>query len=151
MTDRLVAVEFADGASSPAAERERQVAVRDLLEENRFALPLRDGRAVRGPYRLRLAVRDRRLVFAVQGEAGLAAEFHLSLEPFRQVVKDYVQILQSHEDAVSAASRARVEPLLQNARTLVVDAAARRLFTLVCALHPDGPSAGGPGAGGQGA
>ena len=166
--DRLVALELADAPASAAAERERQVAVRDLLEDNSFALPPRDGRAVAGPFRLRLAVRDRRLVFAVDGAAGFAAEFHLSLGPFRQVVKDYVQIIQSLDEAVTAASPARVEAIDmarrgihdEGARVLAerLDgkasfdrATARRLFTLICALHPDGPGSGGPGPGGSGA
>lgn len=162
MTDRLVSVEIV--GASVEAERERQVAVRDLLAENSFALPPRDGHDARGPYRLLLAVRDRRLVFAVEGATGeTAAEFHLSLGPFRQVVKDYVQILHSYDEAVTAASPARVEAI-DMARRGIHDegarvleerldgkasfdrATARRLFTLICALHPDGPGSTGPGA-----
>ena len=48
---------------TPEIEQERRVAIFDLLEENSFALPLREGRVVvPGPYRLGLAIREGRLV-----------------------------------------------------------------------------------------
>ncbi|MFU8778726.1 MAG: UPF0262 family protein, partial [Roseovarius sp.] len=76
---------------TPEIEQERKVAVYDLIEENSFDLPAREGRAVpEGPYRLGLAIREKRLVFDIRTETEEpAAEFHLSLSPFRQVVKDY--------------------------------------------------------------
>ncbi|MEC8574729.1 MAG: UPF0262 family protein, partial [Pseudomonadota bacterium] len=79
---------------TPEIEQERRVAIFDLIEDNSFSLPARDERAVPdGPYHLALAIRDKRLVFDVSSESGdKAAEFHLSLSPFRQVVKDYYQI-----------------------------------------------------------
>lgn len=78
---------------TPEIEQERKVAMFDLLEENSFSLPPRGDRvAPDGPYHLGLAIRDKRLVFDVQTEAQEpAAEFHLSLGPLRQVVKDYFQ------------------------------------------------------------
>jgi uncharacterized protein (UPF0262 family) len=155
MTDRLVAVEVDDAgapASSPEVEQERRVAILDLLEENSFALPGREG--VHGPYRLGLSVREGRLVFAVRGEGGaVAAEFHLSMGPFRQVVKDYFQIRDSYFDAVRTLGPSQIETVDmarrgihdEGARVLqerlagkarVDDDTARRLFTLICALHP---------------
>ncbi len=76
---------------TPEIEQERKVAMFDLLEDNVFTLPSRDDRPVpQGPYHLGLSIRDKRLVFDVNTEsAEKAAEFHLSLGPFRQVVKDY--------------------------------------------------------------
>lgn len=87
---------------TPEIEQERKVAMFDLLEENRFVLPQRDDRVVPdGPYNVQLSIRDKRLVFDVQTTGGhKAAEFHLSLSPFRQVVKDYYQICESYFDAV---------------------------------------------------
>jgi uncharacterized protein (UPF0262 family) len=78
---------------TPEIEQERRVAIFDLLEDNSFALPSKDGRPVpEGPYRLGLAIRDGRLVFDVATEAAeKVGEFHLSLGPFKQVVKDYFQ------------------------------------------------------------
>ena len=51
---------------TPEIEQERRVAIFDLLEDNSFALPPRDDRAVPpGPYRVGLAIRDGRLVFDI--------------------------------------------------------------------------------------
>lgn len=154
---RIIAIEIDDSglpAPTPEIEQERKVAIFDLLEENALCLPSRDDRAMpAGPYRLHLAVRDRRLVFAVATEAGEpAAEFHLSLGPFRQVVKDYFQICDSYYSAVKSLPPSQIETIdmarrgihNEGARVLqerlagkaeVDHDTARRLFTLVCVLH----------------
>ena len=113
----------------------------------------RDGQpAPSGPYALLLAIRDGRLVFDIATEAGeKIGEFHLSLGPFRQVVKDYFQICASYFDAVKRLPPAQIEAIdmarrgihNEGARTLQerlegkaeidIDT-ARRLFTLICAL-----------------
>ncbi|MBA3324598.1 MAG: UPF0262 family protein [Rhodobacteraceae bacterium] len=155
--DRLVAVTLDEtglAPPTPEIEQERRVAIFDLLEDNRFALPGRDGRpAPAGPYRLRLAIRDRRLVFDLTAETGApAGEFHLSLTPFAQVVKDYFQICGAYFDAVKRLPPAQIEAIdmgrrgihNEGSRILLerlggkVDtdmATARRLFTLICVLH----------------
>lgn len=139
---------------TPEIEQERRVAMYDLLEDNSFDLPARDDRAVPpGPYKLNLAIRDKRLVFAVATQSDdPAGEFHLSLGPFRQVVKDYFQICESYFDAVKHMPPAQIETIdmarrgihnegarvLQerlDGKAIVDDATARRLFTLVCVLH----------------
>lgn len=139
---------------TPEIEQERRVAMFDLMEENSFVLPQRDDRVVPpGPYNVALSIRDKRLVFLVMTEAGeTAAEFHLSLSPFRQVVKDYFAICKSYFDAVKTAAPSQIETIdmarrgihNEGARVLqerlegkveVDDATARRLFTLVCVLH----------------
>jgi uncharacterized protein (UPF0262 family) len=139
---------------TPEIEQERRVAMFDLMEENSFVLPQRDDRVVpTGPYNVALSIRDKRLVFLVMTEAGeTAAEFHLSLSPFRQVVKDYFAICKSYFDAVKTAAPSQIETIdmarrgihNEGARVLqerlegkveVDDATARRLFTLVCVLH----------------
>ncbi|WP_210527194.1 UPF0262 family protein [Rubellimicrobium arenae] len=156
MTDRLIAIEIDDTglpAPTPEMEQERRIAVVDLLEENRFALPSREGRPVAGPWRLSLSVRERRLVFAVSTEAGdPAGEFHLSLGPFRQVVKDYFQICESYYDAVRTLPPSQIETIdmarrgihNEGARVLqerlagkadIDQDTARRLFTLICVLQ----------------
>ena len=139
---------------TPEIEQERKVAIYDLLEDNSFTLPARDGRAAPdGPYKLNLAIRDKRLVFDVDTEADeKAAEFHLSLGPFRQVVKDYFQICEAYFDAVKKLPPAQIEAIdmarrgihnegarilqerLENKAELDLDT-ARRLFTLICVLH----------------
>lgn len=139
---------------TPEIEQERKVAIFDLIEENTFTLPTRDDRAVpEGPYHLGLAIRDKRLVFDIDTETGeRAAEFHLSLSPFRQVVKDYYQICESYFDAVKTMPPSQIETIdmarrgIHNEGSRVlqerlegkaeIDAdTARRLFTLICVLH----------------
>ena len=139
---------------TPEIEQERRVAMFDLMEENSFTLPARDGREVpAGPYKLGLAIREKRLVFDIATEADeKAAEFHLSLSPFRQVVKDYFQICKSYFDAVKTLPPSQIETIdmarrgihNEGARILqerlegkaeVDDDTARRLFTLICVLH----------------
>lgn len=139
---------------TPEIEQERRVAMFDLLEDNQFTLPARDGREVPdGPYRLGLSIKERRLVFDIQTKAEQpAAEFHLSLGPFRQVVKDYFQICESYFDAVKTAAPNQIETIDMARRGIHNEGAsvlqerlegkaevdhdtARRLFTLICVLH----------------
>jgi uncharacterized protein (UPF0262 family) len=141
-------------APTPEIEQERRVAIFDLLEENRFALPSRPERAApTGPYHLALSIRDRRLVFDIDTEGGeKAAEFHLSLTPFNQVVKDYFQICESYFDAVKHLPPSQIEAIDMGRRGIHNEgsrillerlegkvetdmATARRLFTLICVLH----------------
>jgi len=140
---------------TPEIEQERKVAVFDLLEDNSFAPVARgDAAPPEGPYALHLSIRDKRLVFDVATAEGnrKAGEFHLSLGPFRQVVKDYFQICESYFDAVKKLPPAQIETIdmarrgihNEGARVLqerlegkaeVDDDTARRLFTLICVLH----------------
>ena len=135
---------------TPEIEQERKVAVFDLLEENSFVLP-RDEAA--GPYKLNLAIKERRLVFDVNTETDeKAAEFHLSLSPFRQVVKDYFQICESYFEAVKRLPPSQIEAIdmarrgIHNEGSRVLQErlegkveidtdTSRRLFTLICVLH----------------
>ncbi|WP_298261311.1 UPF0262 family protein [uncultured Litoreibacter sp.] len=136
---------------TPEIEQERKVAIFDLLEDNEFSLP--QANAPQGPYKLDLSIRERRLVFDLHTESGdKAAEFHLSLGPFRQVVKDYFQICESYFDAVKKLPPSQIETIdmarrgihNEGARVLeerldgkanVDTDTARRLFTLICVLH----------------
>ena len=139
---------------TPEIEQERKVAMFDLLEDNTFVLPSRDGRvAPEGPYSVGLSIRDKRLVFDVQTQsAEKAAEFHLSLGPFRQVVKDYFQICESYFEAVKKLPPSQIETIdmarrgIHNESSRVLQErlegkaevdtdTARRLFTLICVLH----------------
>ena len=139
---------------TPEIDRERKVAIFDLLEGNSFKLPTPEKKSVKeGPYHLNLSIRERRLVFDLSTEAKTkAAEFHLSLGPFRQVVKDYFQICESYFEAVKTLSPNQIETIdmarrgihnegarvLQerlNGKAYIDDQTARRLFTLICILH----------------
>ena len=135
-------------------EQERKVAIFDLLEKNTFELPgkVTNGR-ITGPFNLNLAIRDKRLVFDLStAAADKVAEFHLSLSPFKQVVKDYWSICESYYDAVKNLPPGQIETIdmarrgihNEGARILLerLDGKAeidydtsRRLFTLICVLH----------------
>ena len=139
---------------SPEMEQERRVAVYDLLEANNFVLPARDGREPpAGPYRLALAIRERRLVVDVAQEDGApVTAFHLSLGPFRQVTKDYDQICASYFNAVKTLPPSQIEAIDMARRGIHNEGAsvlqerldgkvevdtdtARRLFTLISILN----------------
>ncbi|MFD1881450.1 UPF0262 family protein [Paracoccus pacificus] len=157
---RISRIEIDDSAlppPTPEMEQERRVAIFDLLEDNAFTVPARDGQPVPpGPFVLTLAMREGRLVFDVMTEAkSKVAEFHLAMGPFRQVVKDYFQICESYFEAVKRLPPGQIEAIdmarrgihNEGARTLQerlegkadldIDT-ARRLFTLICALVPQG-------------
>ena len=154
---KIIHIDLDDSALPPPTaeiEQERRVAMFDLLEDNSFVLPDRDGKTPpSGPYRLGLSIRQKRLVFEIVTEKGEAAgEFHLSLGPFRQVVKDYFQICESYFDAVKTAAPSQIETIDMARRGIHDEGArilqerldgkaevdydtARRLFTLICVLH----------------
>lgn len=154
---RLCRIEIDDqglAAPTPEIEQERRVAIFDLLEDNSFSLPARDGReAPPGPYALLLCIREGRLVFDLaQEDNAKVTEFHLSLGPFRQVVKDYFQICESYFEAVKRLPPSQIEAIdmarrgihNEGARILqerlegkaVIDIdTARRLFTLISVLR----------------
>jgi uncharacterized protein (UPF0262 family) len=148
----LVAVTLDEASierGNPDVEHERAVAVYDLLEENAFA----PAGGPDGPYRLVLSIQENRLVFQIQDEGGGHIVSHmLSLTPLRKVVKDYFLICESYFDAIRRASPAQIEAIDMGRRGVhdegsrllaerlegkveVDHDTARRLFTLVCALH----------------
>jgi uncharacterized protein (UPF0262 family) len=156
--NRISRIEIDDhglATPTPEIEQERKVAIYDLLEDNIFTLPARAGGAPpQGPFCLGLAIREGRLVFDTCTEGGeKVAEFHLSLGPFRQVVKDYFQICESYFDAVKRLPPSQIEAIdmarrgIHNEGARVLQerlegkaeldrATARRLFTLICVLIP---------------
>ncbi|MBB5753397.1 UPF0262 family protein [Prosthecomicrobium pneumaticum] len=154
---RLVAVELDEGSigrSTPDVEHERAIAIHDLLEDNRF---LPEGQKP-GAFRLRLAIAQNRLAFEVADEAGTALVTHLlSLSPLKRIVRDYFLICDSYYDAIRTATPSRIEAIDMGRRgvhdegsRLLIERlkgkirvdfeTARRLFTLVCALHWKAPS-----------
>jgi len=151
-TARLIDVELDEtiGQSTPDIEHERAVAIFDLIEDNNFA-PVGD--PFGGPYRLRLSLVEKRLIFNITRETGeLVATHILSLSPLRKVVKDYFLICESYYAAIRSASPSRIEAIDMGRRGLHNEGSqtlmsrldgkieidfdtARRLFTLVCVLH----------------
>ena len=134
---------------SPEVEHERAVALFDLIEENDFALV-----GTPGPYRLRIGIFEQRLVFDVRDAAddSKLRDIVLSLTPFRKVVKDYFLVCESYYAAIKKLSPSQIEALDMGRRGLHNEGSellrerldgkieidldtARRLFTLICALH----------------
>ena len=134
---------------SPEVEHERAVALFDLIEENDFHLVGGEP----GPYHLRVGIFEQRLVFDVRDEGDRKLrDIVLSLTPFRKVVKDYFLICGSYYAAIKKLGPSQIEALDMGRRGLhnegsellrerlagkieVDHDTARRLFTLICALH----------------
>jgi uncharacterized protein (UPF0262 family) len=147
---RLQSVELDEDSLSAASrdqEQERQIAIFDLLEEN-FFCP--DG-ADAGPFDLRISLIEGRLALDISGP-GFERRHLLSLTPLRGVVRDYRMVCESYFEAIRTATPQRIEALdmgrraLHNEGSAVLQArlegkaatdldTARRLFTLICALH----------------
>lgn len=148
----LVAVtldEASIGRANPDVEHERAIAIYDLLEENSFD-PIGDPT---GPYALKIALVERRLALEVMREDGSPVITHiLSLTPFRRVVKDYFMMCETYYSAIRTESPAKIEAIDMGRRGLHNEGSellierlkdkiavdfdtARRLFTLICALH----------------
>lgn len=153
----LVDITLDDGAlpePTPEIAQERRVAIFDLLQENEFSV-VRDG-APEGPYKLILGMQDRRLVFTITTENDdPAGQFMLSLSPLKQVIKDYFAICESYFKAVTSMPPAQIEAIDMGRRGIHDEGSeqlrerlegkietdkmtARRLFTLICALHYKG-------------
>ena len=137
-------------AVSSEAEHEREVAIFDLLEENSFS-PVD---APDGPYDLALSLVDGRLAFDI-GAPGFEKRHLLSMSPLRGIIKDYFLVCESYFDAIRGATQGQIEAMDMGRRGLHNDgserlrerlsgkveldhATARRLFTLICALHVRG-------------
>jgi len=130
-------------------EHERKVAIYDLLEDNTFE-PVGGGE---GPFELYLSNVERRLVFDVRREGGDAlGQVHLSMTPFRKIIKDYFMLCESYYDAIRNAAPAQIETIDMARRAMhnegseilierlkekitVDQNTARRLFTLICSFH----------------
>ncbi|MBA4354856.1 MAG: hypothetical protein C0409_09205 [Novosphingobium sp.] len=134
-------------------EQERRIAIFDLIEENTFK-PLRSAEAGHGgPYRLKLAVEDGRLVMAVADDDGASLEtVILGLGRFRRPIREYFAICDSYYQAIRKATATEIETIDMARRGVHNEAAemllerldgkietdfptARRLFTLICVLH----------------
>jgi uncharacterized protein (UPF0262 family) len=147
---RLRSVVLDEGSLASASrdqEHERQVAIFDLLEQNAFQP---DG-AEAGPYDLKISLIDNRLALDITGPTYQRRHI-LSLSPLRRVIKDYFIVCESYYDAIRNATPAQIEALDMGRRGLHNEGSsllrerltgkvetdadtARRLFTLICALH----------------
>lgn len=137
------------GRGNPDQEHERAIAIWDILERNHFAVPGHEG----GPYALHVALVEKKLTLDVRNSGAEPVVTHfLSLTPFRRVIKDYELVCESYYAAIRTASPAQIEAIDMGRRGLHDEAAellrerlagkievdfdtARRLFTLIFALH----------------
>jgi len=137
-----------------ALEADRAQAIADLTAENRFVpLTVKPGVPAQGPFILHLAVQDGRLLFDIRrGNGTCLAVVGLALGPFRRLVKDYQLLVDSHIKAVEEGRAERIQAIDMGRRGLHDEGSrrlrerlegkvatdhdtARRLFTLICALH----------------
>ena len=134
---------------SSLQQADREQAVRDLARENGFYLPGHpDMQSI-----LHLSIQEGRLVFDVRDENGQPIQaVLLALGPFKMLIRDYRMLLDSYAGAVAEGREARIQAIDMGRRGLhnegaelmmkrldgkvVIDfSTARRLFTLVCAMH----------------
>ena len=151
-TRRLVSVtldEASIGRGNPDQEHERAIAIYDLVEQNNYGIPGHEG----GPYSLIIALHESKLVFDTRCREGEPVVTHiLSLTPFRRLLKDYFMVCESYYSAIRIATPSHIEAIDMGRRGLHNDGAkllaerlagkidcdfetARRIFTLVTALH----------------
>jgi uncharacterized protein (UPF0262 family) len=149
---RLVSVKLDErsiGRSNPDVEHERAIAIYDLIESNSFEPKGDRG----GPYALKISLSEQRLVLAISRETGEEVITHLlSLTPLRKAVRDYFMICDSYYAAIKTETPQKIEAIDMGRRGLHDEGSrilterlkdkidvdfdtARRLFTLICALH----------------
>jgi len=134
---------------SPEIEHERAIAITDLLKENRFT----PASGLAGPFHVHLAVAENRLTMEMRNpKDGSSEAVVLPLAPFRRIVKDYFLVCESYYAAIKKLSPSQIEALDMGRRGLHNEGSellrerlagkvemdldtARRLFTLICALH----------------
>lgn len=122
-----------------------RAAMDDLRHDNAFNVP-----GIDGPYQLRLGMVDGRIAFSIS--AARQVDFHLSMGPFRQVLKDYTQICNALAEAQNVMPPHRIEAIDMARRGIHNEGArllqerlgdkaqvdldtARRLFTLICTMQ----------------
>ncbi len=149
---RLAAVTLDEASiarGNPDQEHERAIAIYDMVEQNSFCVPDHPN----GPYRLHLGIVENRLAFEIRAADGDGRITHfLSLAPFRKAIRDYQLICDSYYQAIRTSSPSQIEAIDMGRRGLHNEASellmerlagkveidfdtARRLFTLIYALH----------------
>ncbi len=152
MTGRLTKIVLAGEALhrlSPLQEADRTQAVADLQDENEFAPT---GHPELQSI-LHLSIQEGRMVFDIRDtEDTPVVAVVLAMGPFKMLIKDYQMLLDSYAGAIAEGREAKIQAIDMGRRGLhnegaelmqarlegkvVIDfPTARRLFTLVCALH----------------
>ncbi|MEL6767261.1 MAG: UPF0262 family protein [Pseudomonadota bacterium] len=153
--DRLSAVNLLEDkprARTPEIQQELDVALFDLMEDNRFR-PANRAPGEGGPYTLGIGMVERLLQLEVRdGEATEPVDLRLSIGPLRSVIKDYFAICEAYFDAVKKLPPSKIEAIDMGRRGIHDEGArllterlegrlltdhdtARRLFTVICALQ----------------
>lgn len=148
---RIIDVKLDEGTiirRNEDVERERQVAIFDLLEQNHFAPAGHDG-----PFRILLRIEDDRLAIDIRDpEDRKLKTVRIGLARFRRPIRNYFAICESYFEAVRSNGTRTIETvdmarrgLHNEAAELLIDClkgkidvdfdTARRLFTLICVLH----------------
>jgi len=140
-------------ARSADVENEREIALRDLVDDNEFRPLAAFAKGHRGPWDLRLSVIDGMLAVSLRDEKGEEAGIiGLGMGRLRRVIREYFAICDSYYKALRKATASEIETLDMARRAIhdrgtrhllnilegkiVTDfATARRLFTLICVLH----------------
>lgn len=134
---------------SALQEADRERAVADLQAENQFYPVAHPGlQSI-----LHLSIQEGRLVFDIRDDQEQpVVAVVLALGPFKMLIKDYQMLLDSYASAIAEGREAKIQAIDMGRRGLhnegaelmaerldgkvVIDfPTARRLFTLVCALH----------------
>ena len=150
-SNRLISIDLDDslsGGPSPETEHERKVAIYDLLADNLFEV-----HGGHGPFHLNLSIHGGKLVFEIHdSREEHCSTIGLALSPFRGLLKDYFLICESYFKAIRTATPSQIETIDMARRALHNEGSeilkerltgkveidfdtARRLFTLLCALH----------------
>lgn len=150
-TSRLIEItldQASIGRANANIDHEREVAIYDIIDANAFAV---DGQT--GPYKLTLSLSEDRLVFKIDDEASAHLVSHaVPMAGLRRIVKDYFIVLDSYYAAVRTSHASKIEAIDVGRRGLhdeggqiLIDRlagkitmdfdTARRLFTLIAALH----------------
>ncbi len=135
-------------------EREIEVAIYDLVDDNVFRPEAAFfGGSPTGPYDVTLRIQENRLLFDIEREGGgRVGAVTMALSPFRRTIRDYFIICDSYYDAIRTATPSQIEAIDMGRRALHDEGSeklsglladkvaldhntARRLFTLICALH----------------
>ena len=145
---RITLDEASINSRTPEIEHERTVAIHDLVEWNNFEI-----QAFPGPYALTISTAENRINFLVTAiDSNNNTVIPMILSPFRSIIRDYFLICESYFDAVKTGNLPRIEAIDMSRRGLHNEGAdllqallmdrvildsetARRMFTLVCALH----------------
>jgi len=151
--NRIASIRIDEGSiarGNADIEHEREVAIFDILDGNTFSLDGID----KGPYRLEIAIADDRLVLTVfpENASETVAVHTLTMTPLKRLLKDYFLVLDSYYQAIRSGQPSRIQAIDVGRRGLHDEGSrllqerlegkialdfdtARRLFTLISALH----------------